>query len=187
MCCRGVRACVEGYCTKMSKQDHFCASGAHCGGLCGLSASPGDGHDGARHRILPQGARRARRHRCWASENLYSTNTIACSLTTSLRTQALHTQTPLLQDGVSKQNLLGGNRLRRGLAQAVNLRVPRDVGHGRVLWRLAVDVGRTALFRAEGVVAARRLLLHVVGHCEKKRAGERKSASGDERKGRQKR
>ena len=94
MCCRGVRACVEGYCTKMSKQDHFCASGAHCGGLCGLSASPGDGHDGARQRILPQSARRARRYRKMQAVEtlkLYSTNTIACSYHLSTYSGSPHT------------------------------------------------------------------------------------------------
>ena len=50
MCCRGVRENVlKATARKMSKQDHFCASP-----IVARTLRPGDDHDGARHRILPQ-------------------------------------------------------------------------------------------------------------------------------------
>ena len=48
----------------------------------------------------------------------------------------------------------------------LNFRHPRDVRDGRVDGRRAVDIRRAALFWSHSIVLARRLLLHVMGHCE---------------------
>ena len=58
--------------------------------------------------------------------------------------------------------------LRSGNLAAAELRHPRNVRHRRVGRRLAVDVRRPLLLRPVGIVGTRRLLLHVVSHCEGK-------------------